>query len=151
MVLHERPLNAALIGLVGSSILTLILNSSRSMPSRSHVHTRSHRQSSSLLATSGPFCTTHVQKSERLRLPGPTFGRAPGTTIRSYLVGSPWRQHFVGPRPDVDIELRDLFLVEQLGPGLHRAVVAPVLNNPQKLLERQFFVRIGQIRRQRRP
>src|SRR6266571_2809974 len=86
-----------------------------------------------------------------LRLPGPAFGRDPGTTIRSDLVGSPGRQHFVGPRPDVGIELRDLFLVEQLGPGLHGAVVAPVLHDPQKLLQRQLAVWIGQIRRQRRP
>src|SRR5438477_12255745 len=84
-----------------------------------------------------------------LPVPGPASRREPRTTIRSDLVGSPWRQHFVGSRPDVVIELRDLFLVEQLGPGLHGAGVAPVLNNPQKLLERQLFVWIGQVRRQR--
>src|SRR5262245_61006266 len=55
----------------------------------------------------------------------PVRGRNPRAAFWSDLVGPSGRQHFVGPCPDVVIELGDLLVVEQLVPRLHLAVGAP--------------------------
>src|SRR6185295_6615692 len=70
----------------------------------------------------------------------PTCRRDPGTTFGTYLIRSSRRQHIVGPRSDVGVDLRDLFVVEKFVPGLHSVFGAPVANGPQEFRKSELFV-----------
>src|SRR4030095_4704442 len=78
----------------------------------------------------------------------PTRWRDPGTTLWSDLIRSSRWQDFVRSRHDVVVELSDLLIIEQFVPRLHRPICATISYCAEKVLERQFFVRIDQIRRE---
>ena len=64
------------------------------------------------LADDSTVFARYRQDVSFLSLRRPACGRDPGPAFRTDFVRPSRRQHFVGPRPDVRIELRDLLVVE---------------------------------------
>src|SRR5262245_60390617 len=80
----------------------------------------------------------------------PALRRYPRRPVGADFIRPAWRQHTVGPRADIAVQLRDLSFVEQLVPGLHALVGVAVLHFVEELRQRHLGVGLDQARSERR-